>query len=103
MTIQPHPPNSFDEFVRRWRPDLLLSARKLLGDADLAEDVVQTVLLKLLIAGNWQRIESPRAYFQSAVNREALRALDLRRRSVPLAEVGYTLCGRPRPAPSIGP
>lgn len=91
MATPPHPPSSFDEFVRRWRSDLLAAARKLLGDSDLTEDVVQTVLLKLLTSGDWQRIEAPEAYFRSAVYREALRALDFRRRSVPLAEVRYTL------------
>jgi len=91
MPTHPHPPNSFNEFADRWRPDLLAAARRVLGDSDLVDDVVQTVLLKLLIAGKWQSIEAPRAYLRSAVHREALRADAFRRRSVPLTDAGNAL------------
>lgn len=49
--------------------------------------MVQTVLLKVLTAGGWDEIESPRAYCRRAAHREALRELEAQRRSEPLEAV----------------
>jgi RNA polymerase sigma-70 factor (ECF subfamily) len=87
MSTHPEPPSTFGAFARRWRPVLLEYASEVLGDSDLIEDVAQTVLLKVLTAGGWDDIESPKAYCRRAAYREALRELESQRRSEPLQAV----------------
>lgn len=87
MAIPPDSPTPFGAFARRWRPVLLACAREVLGDSDLAEDVAQTVLLKVLTVGDWNEIGSPHAYCRRAARREALRALEAERRREPLSVV----------------
>jgi RNA polymerase sigma-70 factor (sigma-E family) len=58
-------PGSFEDVVVAIAPRLRRSAMLLTGDRDLAEDLVQTVLIKLL--GRWGRpggIDAPIAYAQ---------------------------------------
>ncbi|MCT9934819.1 SigE family RNA polymerase sigma factor [Planotetraspora sp. A-T 1434] len=60
--------DSFREFVAAHQQSLMRTAYLLTGDAHLAEDLLQTVLLKVL--GRWfklSRIDSPEAYARKAL------------------------------------
>ncbi|HVX22140.1 MAG TPA: SigE family RNA polymerase sigma factor [Acidimicrobiales bacterium] len=57
--MRSHRDDEFREFVRRQRPALLRTSRALAGgDPHLAEDLVQTCLVKLYLA--WPRVRSTR-------------------------------------------
>jgi RNA polymerase sigma-70 factor (sigma-E family) len=58
-------PDSFEAFVGAVTPRLRRSANVLTGDASLAEDLVQTVLMKVFVRwGRSGRWDSPPAYAQ---------------------------------------
>jgi len=73
--------------VRQWRHVLVSDAREVLGDCPLVDDVVQTVFVKMFDDGAWRELETPRAYCRRAARREALRALESRRRGRPLTDI----------------
>ncbi|MFC6080102.1 SigE family RNA polymerase sigma factor [Sphaerisporangium aureirubrum] len=57
--------DAFREFVDAHQRSLMRTAYLLTGDAHLAEDLLQSVLLKVL--GRWQRLDSPEAYVRRAL------------------------------------
>jgi RNA polymerase sigma-70 factor (sigma-E family) len=57
--------DSFREFVAGHQQSLMRTAYLLTGDAHLAEDLLQSVLLKVL--GRWPRLEQPAAYARKAL------------------------------------
>jgi len=75
-------PETFESFVARRHLALVRFAHLLTGrDQAGAEDVVQTVLLRLLAAGTWDRVANPEAYLRRGiVNEWRSQARDLSRR-----------------------
>jgi RNA polymerase sigma-70 factor (sigma-E family) len=62
---------AFDEFVARRHVELVRFAYLLTGgDQATAEDLVQTVLLRLVAAGTWERVDHPEAYVRRGVVNE---------------------------------
>jgi len=93
---------TFEEFAAARLPAVLKFAAVLTGDRDLAEDVVQEVLLRA--NGRWQAIvclDRPEAYIRKMIVNEYL---SWRRRSwrLVLSGAGTDLHGRPAPDPAAG-
>lgn len=61
---------TMEEFVTAERLALTRLALLLTGSRDVAEDLVQTVLVRLLARDNWDGITHPRAYVRRAVVNE---------------------------------
>ncbi|MEV6150168.1 SigE family RNA polymerase sigma factor [Nonomuraea sp. NPDC052129] len=57
--------DSFREFMAAHQQSLMRTAYLLTGDAHLAEDLLQSVLVKLL--GRWPKLASPQAYARKAL------------------------------------
>jgi RNA polymerase sigma-70 factor (sigma-E family) len=57
--------DDFREFVRTRSPALVRTAYLLTGDRHLAEDLLQTALLRCY--GHWSRIDAPEAYVRRAM------------------------------------
>lgn len=76
---------SFDEFARTRVNTLTRAAYRFTGDRHHAEDLVQTVLIR--VAGHWQRIEDPDAYAMRTMYTQAV-SLWRRRlhREIPVAD-----------------
>jgi RNA polymerase sigma-70 factor (sigma-E family) len=93
---------TFEEFVAARLPAVLRFAAVLTGDRNLAEDVVQEVLIRA--TGRWQVIaplDRPEAYIRKMVVNEYL---SWRRRSwrlVPWGAFG-DVAGPPAPDPAVG-
>ena len=78
----------FEDFARRYGRDLLRFACTVTADPNLAEDVVQTVLMRLM--ADWDRlaaVASPEAYARRAVVNEYLSWRRKWARLVPTAHV----------------
>src|SRR5262249_61332331 len=93
---------TFEEFAAARLPAVLKFAAVLTGNRDLAEDVVQEVLLRA--NGRWQAIaclDRPEAYIRKMIVNEYL---SWRRRSwrLVLSGAGTHLHGRPAPEPAPG-
>jgi RNA polymerase sigma-70 factor (sigma-E family) len=92
----------FDEFAGARLAAVLRFATALSGDPDLAEDLVQEVLIR--VSGRWQKIgqlDRPEAYIRKMVVNEYL---SWRRRSWRLIPSGMSshLTGRSSPDPADG-
>jgi RNA polymerase sigma-70 factor (sigma-E family) len=93
---------TFDEFAGARLPAVLRFATALTGDADLAKDLVQEVLIR--VSGRWQdigQLDRPEAYIRKMVVNEFL---SWRRRSWRLIPSGMSshLPGSPSPDPADG-
>lgn len=69
MSVRPRDVSTrFDDFVLGRGPALVRFAHALSGDRQLAEDLVQDVLVKA--HRRWERLDSPEAYLRTALCRE---------------------------------
>jgi RNA polymerase sigma factor (sigma-70 family) len=76
-----------DRLVATWRRPLFALALARLGDPDEADDVVQTVLLRVVRGRHLARADDPGAYLRTAVENLCRSVLVRRRRGPPLPEV----------------
>jgi RNA polymerase sigma factor (sigma-70 family) len=90
---------AFSEFYRTWYPRALRLIQIHAACREDAEDVAQSLFLRLLESGTWCRIRSPRNYLQRAALRELARRKKRSLPCVPLSEgLVNVLAGRD-PAP----
>lgn len=89
--------DGFEDFVRSHSSSLIGGAWMVTGDRGEAEDVVQTVLIR--VGARWKLVRAmanPGAYCRKAVMNEAL-SWRRKRRAMPLATIDEA------PEPSLGP
>ena len=83
----------FDNFYRTWWVVVYDGAYKVLLSGPDAEDIAQTVFLRLWRKGSWRSIDHPWRYFREAGRREALSALRSRRNRAPVLPLNGPLFG----------
>jgi RNA polymerase sigma-70 factor (sigma-E family) len=85
VTPDPQPYEEFAAFARAWQPRLLRAAYLLCGDAHLAQDLLQSALVK--VAMRWSRLRDgqPEAYARKVLYRDAISWWRRRRREITVA------------------
>jgi RNA polymerase sigma-70 factor (ECF subfamily) len=74
-------PRTLEALWRQYGPRLILYAAALLRDRSLAEDVLQSLFVRLLSSGNLPPVEGEATYLFRAVRNEALNELRSRSRA----------------------
>jgi RNA polymerase sigma factor (sigma-70 family) len=77
----------FTAFAQACQLRLLRSAYLICGDRHLAEDLVQTALVKLALRWRQVRDGQPEAYLRTIVYRDAISWWRRQRREIPVAEL----------------
>jgi RNA polymerase sigma-70 factor (sigma-E family) len=90
--VAPEPPRGtdladFTAFVRGCRPRLLRTAFLICGDRDLAEDLVQSALVKVALRWPALRDGAPEAYLRTVLYRDAVSWWRRHRREVTVAQL----------------
>jgi len=83
--VSQQPPDDFAAFVRGCHPRVLRSAYLICGDLHLAEDLVQSALVKVALRWTSLRDGSPEAYLRTVLYRDAVSWWRRRRREVIVA------------------
>jgi len=83
--VRPDPYEEFAAFARSCQPRLLRAAYLICGDAHLAEDLLQSALVK--VAARWSRLRDgqPEAYARTVLYRDAVSWWRRQRREVTVA------------------
>jgi RNA polymerase sigma-70 factor (sigma-E family) len=91
--VTPEPEQEFAAFARAWQPRLLRSAYLICGDIHMAEDLLQSALVK--VATRWSRLRDgqPEAYARAVLYRDAVTWWRRHRREV-------TVASPPEPRPA---
>jgi len=86
-TDPPDPYTSFAAFAEACHPRLLRAAFLICGDQHLAEDLVQSALVK--VALRWRQLHHghPEAYLRTILYRDAVSCWRRRRREFPMAQL----------------
>jgi RNA polymerase sigma-70 factor (sigma-E family) len=83
--VSPQPPDDFAAFVHGCHPRVLRSAYLICGDLHLAEDLVQSALVKVALRWTSLRDGSPEAYLRTVLYRDAVSWWRRQRREVIVA------------------
>jgi RNA polymerase sigma-70 factor (sigma-E family) len=88
--VTPDPPEPYEDFAvfaEACQPRLLRAAYLICGDQHLAEDLVQSALVK--VALRWRQLQAgePEAYLRTILYRDAVSWWRQRRREFPVAQV----------------
>ena len=83
--VTPDPYEEFAAFARACRPRLLRAAYLICGDAHLAEDLLQSALVKVALRWSRLRDDQPEAYARTVLYRDAVTWWRRHRREVTVA------------------